>query len=93
MLPFTDLADIQDQAGETLLEGVPFRMELAATNSVRVGVSLDYIADVHAMAANDLLGQVNRRLVVNNRNFKVVSCEFHDFIPHLEVGLKEVRGG
>lgn len=93
MLPFTEYANIEDQAGEVLLEDCPLRLEQAGSGANRVGVEYDFTADIHLSAADHLLGEVNRRLVMGDRVFKVIDATFHDMIPHLSANLRQMRGG
>lgn len=93
MLPFDGLATVANQSGTVLATDVPIHLDEAGSNTTRVGVVVDYLADVHVSAAEHLVNQVNRRLLVDGRIFKVISAVSYPYVPHLEVGLKETRGG
>ena len=93
MLPYTELAEIQNQSGTTLAEDVPVRLEMAGGNATRLGQAYDFTCEAHISAEDHLVAQTNRRLVIDGRTFKVLSAEAQHFVPHLELELREVRGG
>jgi hypothetical protein len=93
MLPFDQLAEIQDQSGSTLVEDVPVHLELGGASAIARGVAYDWTGEAHSDSAPHLIRQTNRRLVVGSVTYKVVEAFQNEFIPHVELRLLEVRGG
>lgn len=93
MLPFTDRCEIRAQNGDLLADEVPVRVEGAGTSTVGRGVVYDWTGEIHESAAPHLIRQRNRHLVIDSQRYNVVEAFQHDFVPHVELRLLEVRGG
>ncbi len=93
MLPYTSVADIKNQAGETLDTGVPVRIEEVGNLTTRTGQAYNWVGEAHIDAAEFLVDRVNIRIETDGRKLKIVDAIEHDFLPHVELRLTEMRGG
>lgn len=92
MLPFDQEAVIKSQSGDVLAT-VGIHLEGVGSAVNRVGQEYNWIGDVEEDAAEYLIGEVNRRIEVDGQVFKVIEAFESEYLPHVEVQLREIRGG
>lgn len=94
VLPFDKVGDVQRQGGALVRSGVPIAIWPAGEGAVTpVGEAYDFLAQAAVEAANDLVRQPNRQVVVDGITLKVIWAQRHDHLPHVELRLRELRPG
>lgn len=94
MLPYDQRAKVLHQGkeqGEVALTTWPLGEPRAAGD----GAEYDWQGEAEIEAAPLLLGKANRRLelIGDVRVFTVLAAYRHDFLPHVELRLREARNG
>lgn len=95
-LPFSEAADLLAQGGAVVLAGIassPAWPRGSATT--RGGQAYDHEAELEHSAAlvDELTATANRKLRVGGVTYSIVDHEAHEFVPHVVVRLRTVRGG
>lgn len=97
-LPFVQLAELRDAAGDVLLDppgcdAMPLSPVWPASGRVEaVGGAYDHTAEAPLYFA-DALKAANRRVFVGGKTYTVVQAEEETFMPHVALRLREMRPG
>lgn len=86
--PFLESGELRDVGGDVLMEDVPCMVFDNGQFPTEVGQGYDATASVSARAAEHLVDQANRRLIVNGKTYTVVSTLHHRQMGYLECALK-----
>lgn len=88
--PFVSEAEVQDRAGAVLAQTQANVWQERTSSPSSVGEDYDYVGLIDSDAADALVGQRNRVLVVEGRRYNVVDAVAHRDLPHVEVSLRVV---
>lgn len=94
MLPFDKLGQVVKQGGEVVANDVPLSIwQLTAARQTSAGESYDYTGEADAAFAGELVSRVNRSIVVDGKRLKIISAIAMEYLPHVALELREIKGG
>lgn len=94
MLPFDQEVEIRKSPDGEVLGVVDGHIERAPSpGETQRGERYDWTGQLHLDAADPLLGQANREVIVNDTRYRVVDSIEYLAVPHIAVALLELRPG
>lgn len=94
-LPFSEVANLMGQGSTPILDCSSSPAWPAGSTATRVGQAYDHTAELEAttQVIAEVVGKSNRKLRIAGVTYSIVDYELNEFVPHLAVRLKVVRGG
>lgn len=92
VLPYLQTADVLAQGGTVVKFGIAVSIWPAGDPvTAATAESYEFTGEAELDAADALVGQGNRSLRVDGRRYKVLAAHRHEFLPHVELRLREMR--
>ena len=92
-LPFDRTGNVLELGGDVLHEDLPLAYWPAEPRESSVGEVYDHEGECDLAGADALLDENNRQIEVGNKLFTVIRAEPAEFVPHIMLRLRQIRGG
>lgn len=93
VLPFDRTGDVLELGGEVLLADLALAYWPAEPRETAVGEVYDHEGECDLAGADSLLDENNRQIEVDGKLFTVIRAEPAEFVPHIMLRLRQIRGG
>lgn len=94
VLPFDRTGTVTEMGGvTTILEGLPLAYWPAEPVETSVGEVYDHEGECDISGADALLDENNRQIEVEGKTFTVIRAELAEYVPHIMLRLRQIRGG
>lgn len=91
-LPFRTTGEVSQQGGTVLIEALPCSVwKLKSARQTSRGEFYEWTGQAHVSGAAAIIDKANRVLTVDGRRLRILDATKHDFIPHIELSLGEMR--
>ena len=90
--PFDRVAVVRDQGGALIATIASSPARPSSSSAGRTGKAYDHTANVPRSALEHVRG-LNRKLRVDGVTYAIVDHEPYDFLPHVALRLRVIRGG
>lgn len=91
-LPYLKMADVNDQAGVSVLVDVPCMVWPVPGRMDTTGRYYDYYGEMD-LGAWDSLQTPNLTLTIDMVPYKLIDAVPHEFLPHIAITLRRVSAG
>lgn len=93
VLPFDKLGTVIELGGDSIMENLPLAYWPAEPQETTVGEVYDHEGECDLSGADALLDESNRQITVGDKSFAVIRAEIAEYVPHIMLRLRQIRGG